>query len=67
MPSFRRKRMPCGKNSIRRSIGGLVLDLQELDYLGAEVIGAVVAWPAKWKTAAGGPSFAAPLRNSAKR
>ncbi len=69
---FRYAQLQTEANALRRkldqrSIGGLVLDLQELDYLGAEVIGAVVALRAKWRTSAGGPSFAAPLRNSPKR
>ena len=69
---FRYAQLQTEANALRqklaqRSIGGLVLDLQELDYLGAEVIGAVVALRAKWRTAAGGPSFAAPLRNWPKR
>ena len=57
---FRYAQLQTEANALRRklvqkqkSIGGLVLDLQGLDYLGAEVIGAVVALARKMEDVGG--------------
>ena len=59
---FRYAQLQTEANALRqklaqRSMGGLVLDLQELDYLGAEVIGAVVALARKMEDGGGRAVF----------
>ena len=68
---FRYAQLQTEANALRRHldqtpVGGLILDLKRLDYLGAEVIGAVVALARKVEDVGGRAVFCMRLPNSAK-